>query len=68
MIGVYKVSKYKKAISENWKTFKNLIPDILAVAGVVCISYGAYLFSKPIGFMTMGVLLIGGAYLWSKSE
>jgi len=47
---------------------KKLIPDILAILGSVCISYGTYLIYKPLGFIFIGLFLIASAYLWSKAE
>jgi len=65
MIGAFNVRKNMQIVA---KAIKGLIPDILAIGGAVCISYGAYLFIKPLGYITIGCLLIGGAYIWSKSE
>lgn len=47
---------------------KKTIPDISAIIGAVCISYGAYLFIKPLGYIVLGCLLIVGGYVWSKEE
>lgn len=47
---------------------KKMIPDVLAILGAVCFSYGAYLIYKPLGFIFIGLFLIASAYLWSKAE
>ena len=45
---------------------KNIVPDVLAVVGGVCISYGAFLIYAPIGYITFGAVCILGAYIWTK--
>lgn len=60
------MSKIKKSILNGLKFIPKLIPDILAISGVVTISYGAFLFLKPLGYIVLGVMLIAGAVLISK--
>ena len=47
---------------------KKAVPDIFAIIGTILVSYGAYLFIKPLGYIVLGCLLIVGGYVWSKSE
>jgi hypothetical protein len=44
-----------------------LIRDACGVAGVVLLSYGAWLVYAPAGFITGGVLLLAGAVLLARS-
>lgn len=48
------------------KIIKGLIPDILALGGAACVAYGAFLFGEIAGFITSGVLLIMGAFVFSR--
>ena len=49
------------------KVIKNLIPDVLAISGALGIAYGMSLIFLPLGFIVGGILLILGAWIWSKS-
>ena len=62
------MSKFGKAASDIARGIKKTVPDVLAFGGAVCISYGAFLFNEPLGFIVGGAMLICGAYIWSKSE
>ncbi len=37
---------------------KALAPDVLLVAGAASVSYGAWLFSPPLGFLAAGAFAI----------
>lgn len=43
-----------------------LIPDVLAVAGAVCMIYGAAMIYPPAGWIMCGVLCIIAAIIVSK--
>lgn len=49
------------------KVIKNLTPDVLAISGALGIAYGMSLIFLPLGFIVGGILLILGAWIWSKS-
>lgn len=49
------------------KAIKNLIPDALAISGALGIAYGMSLIFLPLGYIVGGILLILGAWIWSKS-
>jgi hypothetical protein len=61
------MNKCRETIIYGIKQMPKLIPDILAVGGAVCISYGCYKIIEPLGYIVMGVLLISSAVIWSKS-
>jgi uncharacterized integral membrane protein len=42
-----------------------LVKDTIGVIGAVVISYGAWLFSQPFGFIVLGAFLMAGAALAS---
>ena len=58
------MKKIGKAILEG---LPKLVPDILATAGALTVSYGAYLIIKPLGYITLGVMLIASAVIMSKA-
>ena len=47
---------------------KFILDDILAAAGALSITVGAFLFNQAVGFVVMGVLLIAAAYLYSAGK
>jgi len=49
------------------KIITKLMPDILALTGAISVSYGAYLFIEPLGYIVMGIMLIASAVILSKS-
>lgn len=59
---------------KNWKqgllwfraTVPKLVPDALAMAGAVAITYGVALFSPPAGWIVGGILSVAAAVIWSK--
>lgn len=59
--------KCKETIIILIKGLPKIMPDILAISGSVSISFGCYKIIEPLGYIVMGVLLIGGAVIWSKS-
>jgi hypothetical protein len=61
------MKKIRQAILSALKIVPKLIPDILALIGAIAISYGAYLIFVPIGFITLGIMLIASAVILSKS-
>jgi len=67
MNGAYRMKKCRQEIINGLKQMPKLIPDLLAVGGAASISYGCYQIIEPLGFIVMGILLIGGAVIWSKS-
>jgi predicted ABC-type exoprotein transport system permease subunit len=40
---------------------KKLLPDVMIVAGALCVSYGAWLAWHPAGFIVIGSLAIVAA-------
>jgi len=61
------MKKYREKIIKLIKRLPKIMPDILAISGSVSISFGCYKIIEPLGYIVMGVLLIGGAVIWSKS-
>lgn len=47
-----------------WRTLALLVPDLLCVAGAVCLTVGAARIYPPVGFLAAGVLLLLGAARW----
>lgn len=45
---------------------KNIIEDLLACAGMACVTIGAFMVHTAAGFIVGGLLLIGCAYLWAR--
>ena len=61
------MKKYRETIINILKEIPKIIPDALAIGGAISIWYGCYCIIKPLGFIVIGMLLIGGAVIWSKS-
>lgn len=61
------MKRCREAIINGLKNIPKLIPDLLAAGGAISISYGCYKVIEPLGFIVIGILLIAGAVIWSKS-
>ena len=49
------------------KLLKVALIDLLGIAGIGCISYGAYQYSNPLGLIVLGIGLIALAVLAGKN-
>lgn len=47
-------------------TVPKLVPDVLALAGAMAITYGVALVHPPAGWIVGGFLSIAAAVIWSK--
>lgn len=61
------MKKCRETIINGFKQIPKIMPDALAVGGAASISYGCYRIIEPLGFIVLGILLIGSAIIWSKS-
>lgn len=50
------------------KNIKFIMDDILATAGAISITIGAFLFNMAVGFVVLGIIMIGAAYLYSAGK
>ncbi len=48
--------------------FAARLRDVAGIAGVACVSYGAWSIYHPAGFLVGGALLIAGAVLGARGE
>lgn len=45
-----------------------ILDDIILLAGIACVSYGAFLIFEPAGYIVLGFCLFGLAYLVAKKR
>lgn len=57
------------AVSSFAQALPSLLVDVVGALAVVMISYGAWLHYPPLGYITCGVLLLGGvaAITWARA-
>jgi hypothetical protein len=57
--------KFKAGVVSFSKLCVQPFKDMVGISGAVVISYGAWLFSQPLGFIVLGAFLMAGAALAS---
>jgi hypothetical protein len=49
------------------KTFAKYLDDVAMILGCVCLVYGVSLVYVPAAWITMGILLVTGAFMYGRS-
>lgn len=60
------MKEWRKRLQGLGKVLLRLSPDLMAIAGAVCVAYGISMIYGPAGWISSGIICIAAAVIVSK--